>query len=183
MARRARRKPIKVIGTQRSKKAFDDLRKSATGPEVVAAQRKAAKACWKKILLEVPVHTGTLKKAIEYGSFKKRSKRKPAAFVRVDRQTAPHLHLVEFGTAMRYYEKKSTSLRASFGPAGSVRSVRGQKVRAKRGVMPKNPFFSRGRNKSRKTVRAILLNEYTLLFEAAGKRAGGKARQGGGAST
>jgi len=41
--------------------------------------------------------TGNLKRAVEYGVFKRRNRKPIAGFVRVNRKIAPHLHWLEFG--------------------------------------------------------------------------------------
>lgn len=62
--------------------------------------------------------TGNLRKSIQYGRLRKRLGRNIAAYVRISYRTAPHAHLVEFGS----------------GP----RSTKGGKST---GVSPPRPFF------------------------------------------
>lgn len=45
--------------------------------------------------------TGNLRKSIQYGRLRKRLGRDIAAYVRVNYRTAPHAHLVEFGSGPR----------------------------------------------------------------------------------
>lgn len=114
------------------------------GSQARAVNLAAAQKVRAVIAAEAPEGEHDLKNAIVVTVGKR------AMFVRWDKKRAPHGHLVEFGNYLtsprRHASGKST------------------------GDMPSNPFFARGRNKSRGPVRIILKNGYTRIIDRTAKR-------------
>jgi len=137
---------VKVLGQRVLAKRIKELGDKIDGREVAKIHLLAANAAAKIIRAEAPRGpTGNLQRGVVTGVFKNRPRKKRAAFVLVDRRIAPHLHLIEFGTAERRHK--------------SGKSV---------GRVKPNPFFARGRNKSRPVVKAILIAGWKQLFANAG---------------
>jgi hypothetical protein len=137
---------VKILGQRELAKKIKALGDKIDGREVAKIHILAANAAAAIIRAGAPQGpTGNLKRAIVTGVFRNRPRKRRAAFVLVDRRIARHLHLIEFGTA----ERKQAS---------------GKSV----GRVKPNPFFARGRNKSRPVVKAILTAGWKQLFANAG---------------
>ncbi len=139
---------VKVLGQRVLAKRIKELGDKIDGREVAKIHLQAARAAAAIIRAEAPRGlTGNLKRAVVTGVFKNRPRKRRAAYVFVDRRIAGHLHLIEFGTAERFQK--------------SGKSV---------GRIKPNPFFARGRNKSRPVVKAMLIAGWKQLFSNAGIR-------------
>ncbi len=146
---------VKVLGQRVLAKRIKELGDKIDGREVVKIHLQAARAAAAIIRAEAPRGpTGNLQRAIVTGVFKTRPRKRRAAFVMVDRRIAPHLHWTEFGTAERFQNTKK-------GSSKKKKSI---------GRVKPNPFFSRGRNKSRPVVKALLVAGWKQLFSNVGIR-------------
>lgn len=77
---------------------LENLKTDNIASDIADGVEAAAKKTADTIENEAPDGpTGNLKKAVEYGVYKKRKGKGITAFVRVNRKIAPHLHWIEFG--------------------------------------------------------------------------------------
>lgn len=139
-------KPImRIEGLDRLMKRFGEISKTygVRGERLEPALMKAARFMRSNIQTEAPVGpTGNLRRSVVAKKFSHSLKDRPAAFCAIDYRTGPHAHLVEYGTSARAWKSgKST------------------------GIMPANPFFTRGFLKSVSTVNMILKREIQELLK------------------
>ena len=128
---------------------LDQLPKAMSKTVLKNALKKAAKPVQAAAILNAPIGpTGNLKEGIiistELKGHKVRAKKSVIVFVGADAVTAPHAHLVEFGTAPRYQEN-------------------GKYV----GQMPANPFFRNAWDATKHQALQIFIKEMeTELLKA-----------------
>lgn len=132
---------LEFVGGKRAQKRIQKLLDAVRSDTAKKINSAAALIVKNNIKGEAPKADGALKRSVVI------RRKKYSMLVWTDKVIAPHAHLVEFGTGPRFH--KST----------------GKYV----GEMPANPFFARGRNKSRSQVAAVLPAGYKKLIIGAAR--------------
>jgi len=147
--------------------ALKQLPKTYSRTVLRNALKKAGKPIQEVAKANAPVDEGDLQKSIMI-STKVRGRRvraKTGAIVFVG-STAPHAHLVEFGTVERFKKSKNAFSRA-YNTGG-----------ASTGKMPANPFFTHAWDRTKKIAYNILKVELWSELERASKRLAKRAAKG-----
>jgi len=147
--------------------ALKQLPKTYSRTVLRNALKKAGKPIQDAARINAPVDEGDLQKSIMISTRVKgrRVKAKTGAIVFVG-STAPHAHLVEFGTVERFKKSKNVFSRA-YGSGGSST-----------GKMPANPFFTQVWDRTKMIAYNILKIELWNELERASKRLATRAKKG-----
>lgn len=150
-----------VIDTRQLEDNLKELPKAMGRTVLRNALKKAAKPIRDEASANAPHGpSGNLAKSIVITTKRNgrtvRNRRGVTIFVGADHITAPHAHLVEFGTVERFHRKSGKSV----------------------GIMPQHPFFTRAFETMKSIAMDILLRELRVELDKAASRLAKRAESG-----